>query len=274
MLKSLQGPQVQRYKDEGALFPIDVLRPEEIRHYRAQVQAMEDYFGRPMKHIELVHPHVHYPWAYELVRHPRVLDAVEDVLGPNILVHHSTLFCKYPQNDKYIAWHQDGFFMDFEEPQYVTAWVALTESNRQNGCLRVVLNTHRRKYEHAQVVDEKNMLASGLTMVENVEQTDIRDIELKAGQMSLHHVNLVHCSDANQSDDQRIGFAIRYIAPSVSQSTPHFGVMLVRGADHYQHYQHIEPKLCDTIAQGVREQRAFQKENLKRRGLVIAQAQT
>lgn len=261
----LTNSQSEKYKQEGILYPIPVLGPKEVGYYNSCFKKQLDYLGADTDLNRFAHVHLYYKWYYDLVRNPKILDCIEGVLGPDILVHASTLFFKPPFDNQFISWHQDGYFMDFNTPKYVTAWIALTDSNENNGCMQVVAKTHFHVYPHKQKKDSRNMLTTGLTVDKDINNDDIRNVELKAGEMSLHHVNLIHGSRPNISSGFRIGYAIRYISPEVKQKTFHYGAVLVRGRDRYGHYKLLQNIPPDEIPKSAALQQAAQEDYLKKR---------
>ena len=206
------------------------------------------------RHAQL---HLHFRWAYELATRPAVLDAVEDIVGRDVLVHSTTFFCKQPHDPGFISWHQDAHNWRLDDPRLVSAWIALSESTTENGCLRVIPGTHRTRLDHQSRPSEDNMLATGLSVADAVDESAAVDFVLEPGQMSLHHADLVHGSRGNRSDDKRIGFAIRYVSPSVSQERPHHEVVLARGEDRYGHYELLEHEPPDDFDASLAAHDAF-----------------
>jgi len=193
--------------------------------------------------------HHYFPWAYNLVMHPKIVNSIKAILGENVLVHGSTLFHKHPNDQKFVSWHQDSYNMKLDSYEYVSAWVALADSTIENGCLKVIPETHKNLYDHYLDPTENNLLTRGTTVDVSAMEDKILDVELKAGQMSLHHVNTIHGSNANISGIRRMGFAIRYIADTVSQRSFHHPLLIAAGKDNYGHY-----KIQDTIPKGTLEE--------------------
>jgi hypothetical protein len=228
---------VERYNREGVIFPVSVLAAAEVEHFRSRVEDLEQRLGGRPKPPDLMQPHLFHRWAYDLVIHPAILDAVEQLLGPDILVHSVSIFSKHPYTPDYVSWHQDGYYWGLDEPRLTSAWIALTGSNAENGCMRVVPGSHSVAWQHTDGArGNDNLLASGLEIAVDVADGDAVDVTLAPGEMSLHHVNIVHGSNPNRSDGKRIGFAIRYVAPDVHQTLDHHAVVLARGRDDYHHY--------------------------------------
>ncbi len=238
MRASLTPGQIDHYKHSGVLFPIPVLSPEQIDVYQKGYYDLMDAFGRKPKSVELAVTHLNFPWAYELVTHPAVLDVVEGVLGPDLLVWASSIFAKPPRDPGYITFHQDATYWGLDSPQVTTAWIALSPSTVENGCMRVVPGTQTQQiHPHKETWADNNLLSRGQEIQVEVNEDEVVDVVLEPGQMSLHHVNIIHGSNANPSDIPRIGFATRYITPKVKQIKPGHPAILARGEDRYGHYE-------------------------------------
>jgi non-heme Fe2+,alpha-ketoglutarate-dependent halogenase len=249
----LSQEEVATYHRDGILFPILVLSKEETACFRGAYESFCEQLGARPNAFQSRHPHLFHRWAYDLATHPRVLDAVEQIIGPNILVHHASLFCKYPHDGTFVSWHQDGYFLDLSEPLLVSAWIALSESNLANGCMRVVRNSHQSgRVEHANsAISDRNLLPSGLEVAREVDERDATDVVLHAGEMSLHHVNLVHGSNANDSAEPRLGFAVRYVAPSVRQCVAKVPTVLARGGDEEGYFESLESPPAYSFAEAI-----------------------
>ena len=242
MGKSLSAAAIERYARDGYVFPISVLSPGEARQYREQLECAERDLGGPLRGVYRIKPHLLFTWLAELVRHPSVLDAVEDVLGPDILCWNTSFFTKEAGSPGFVSWHQDATYWGLSEPDVVTAWVAFTESTLANGNMRVIPGSHRAPVPHVDTFHPDNLLSRGQEITVEVDESRAADIVLQAGEMSLHHVLMVHGSGANPSGDRRIGFAIRYIPTRISQTGgPRDSATLVRGIDAFGHFE-LEPR--------------------------------
>ena len=235
MFKVLTPPQVESYQRDGLLFPLPALSATEVEYFRACHDELDRRLGGRPTAVQKGDRHLDVKWICDLATHPTVLDAVEDIIGPDILIHSSTIFTKYAHDEKFVSWHQDSHYWGLSEPRLVSAWIALTDSTIDNGCLRVLPGTHTRAFEHLEAPQQTNILSRGQTVTVNVDQAI--DIVLRAGQMSFHHANLVHGSNPNTSTGPRIGVAVRYVATAVKQTKSHIPVILARGLDDYHHYQ-------------------------------------
>ena len=242
MGKSLAPEAIAQYARDGYYCPVPVLSPAEARRYRERLEQVERDLGGPLRGVYRIKPHLLLAWLADLVRHPAVLDAVEDVIGPDILCWNASFFTKEAMSPGFVSWHQDATYWGLSEPDVVTAWVAFTESTLANGNMRVVPGSHRTAVPHADTFHPDNLLSRGQEITVDVDESAAADIVLHPGEMSLHHVLIVHGSGANPSDDRRIGFAIRYIPTRVRQlAGPRDSATLVRGEDAFGHFE-LEPR--------------------------------
>jgi non-heme Fe2+,alpha-ketoglutarate-dependent halogenase len=258
MPKVLTSAQIRSYQQDGVLFPLPALGDADLQHFRSWHHELDRRLGGRPTAQQMGECHLHYQRAADLATHPAILDAVEDLIGGNILVHSSTIFAKDARDQRFVSWHQDSYYWRLSEPRLVSAWIALTDSGIENGCLRVLPGTHTRRFEHIEQRHENNILGKGLTVSEGLDFATAVDVVLKAGQMSFHHANIVHGSQPNTSTGPRIGFAIRYVSTDTSQKKPHHEVILARGRDDYRFYT-VQDKPTAGIEQGLIIQQAFEK---------------
>ena len=231
-----------RYERDGYLAPIRVLDREEADGYWQRMQALRKERPEDAAVAFSFNPHYLLPWLYDLARHPRILDKVERALGPDILVWSSGFFSKKPHDPSYVSWHQDSTYWGLEPPDIVSAWIAFTPSRRANGCMRVVPGTHTLgQIEHVDGFGDDNLLSRGQEVQVDVDESQAVDLELEPGEMSLHHVRIVHGSNPNPTDLPRIGFVVRYIATHCRQIGGRTPAALVRGEDRYGHF---DPLAC------------------------------
>jgi ectoine hydroxylase-related dioxygenase (phytanoyl-CoA dioxygenase family) len=181
------------------------------------------------------------PILDEVCHNSEMLDAVESIIGKNILICGTTLFIKNPRKKGFVSFHQDATYIGLEPHNWVTAWLAITDSNEENGCMRMWSGSHKDNIRHhQQKYNEGNLLTRGQT-VENVPLNETTPLILKAGQMSLHHPTIVHGSGLNKSNDRRIGFVIQsYIGTNVEQVLGKMYVQQARGNDVFKHHQHTK----------------------------------
>ncbi|MDE0714980.1 MAG: phytanoyl-CoA dioxygenase family protein [Gammaproteobacteria bacterium] len=234
------------YAKDGFCFPIPVLGPGELKRYGSDLlRAWER--GQALKlgnKGQLNFPHVLFPFAYEIVRHPGILDAVEAVIGPDILVWGGTFFFKPPHSGGFVSWHQDLTYWGLAETDgLVSAWLALEDVDRENGCMQFLPGTHQGGLRvHSDTWTANNILTRGQSVAIDEDACDIVHVELRAGEMSLHHGHLLHASGPNHSGRWRLGFNINYITPGNRQTVaPRDFAMLVRGKDRFGHFSHVDP---------------------------------
>jgi ectoine hydroxylase-related dioxygenase (phytanoyl-CoA dioxygenase family) len=184
-----------------------------------------------------------------------VLDAVEDVLGPDILVWTVSIFPKHAHDPAYVSWHQDGTYWALDTTQVATAWIALTDSTVENGCMRVVAGSHLRPIlPHRETHAPDNLLSRGQEVEVEVRDEAATDVVLRAGQMSLHHVNMIHGSNPNRSAGRRVGFAVRFTVPATRQQEGETQpAVLARGRDAHGHFALAGPP-GGTLEEGIAAQ--------------------
>jgi len=237
-MKALSAEAVRRYDETGYYAPVSVLDTGEAAAIRTKLEAHEAAHGRLTGH-QRHKSHLLFTWLDQLIRNERILDAVEDVIGPDILCWGTSFFIKEPRNPGFVSWHQDSTYWGLDPADIVTAWVALSDSTAENGAMRVVPGTHKlEQVAHRDTFAPDNLLSRGQEIAVDVDEAKAVMLELKAGEMSLHHVRLVHGSDPNPSDLRRIGFAIRYLPTHVRQVVGTTdSATLVRGTDRFRNFE-------------------------------------
>ena len=242
-LRRLTPAQVAQYSDEGYLIGLSAIPAAQAAECCARFAATDLAPLAAFDHPWHAQVHLLFTWAAEIVRHPTILDTMEDLLGPDIMVESADLFVKEPMTESFISMHQDSFYWDIEPHDIATAWVALSDATPENGCMRFAARTHlHRKRPHAETATADNMLTRGQTMT-LPEGTLLLDAALAPGQMSVHHCLLAHASGPNRTGRRRVGLAIRYVAPNVRvASGPPMAATLVRGEDRYGHFAPAPPR--------------------------------
>jgi non-haem Fe2+, alpha-ketoglutarate-dependent halogenase len=251
-MKMLTEAAVRQYQDLGYYAPVAVMSREEAAALRNALETFEAGAGVLAGTLRQK-SHLLFTWLNDLIRHPRILDAVEDVIGPNILCWGSSFFIKEPRNPGYVSWHQDSTYWGLDPADVVTAWVALSDSTAANGAMRVIPGSHKlEQVGHRDTFNPENLLSRGQEVMVDVDEREAVMLELAAGEMSLHHVRLIHGSDPNPSDLRRIGFAIRYIPTTVRQvAGTHDSATLVRGVDRHGHFEAEERPDADMSPRAV-----------------------
>jgi len=239
-MSCLSSNQLKQYEDEGFVSPIDIFSKEIAKDIRNEIELIEKQLPNELKKSGRYNAHLISPLLDKVTHNSKILDTVQSLIGENILICGTTLFIKNPNEKGFVSYHQDAKYIGLEPYNWVTAWVAITDSNEKNGCMRMWSGSHKDKIkEHDQMFNEDNLLTRGQT-VNNVPKQKTTPLILKAGQMSLHHPMIVHGSEINKSKDRRIGFVIqRYIGTNVKQDLGKNGVQLARGIDKFNYHHKI-----------------------------------
>lgn len=237
MPRLLSEAAVAQYARDGFHFPVRVMPADEALRYRRRLESHEKRAGGPISSNHRHKVHLLFTWANELVRHPTILDAVEDVLGPNILCWTTNFFIKEPHTPDFVSWHQDATYWGLSTDEVITAWLALSDAPVESGAMKFWPGSHKKaQLEHRDTFHEHNLLSRGQEIAVQVPESEGVLVPLKAGEISLHHVKLVHGSEPNRTGDRRIGLAIRYIPTHVRQLKTRDSAMLVRGEDRHGHF--------------------------------------
>jgi ectoine hydroxylase-related dioxygenase (phytanoyl-CoA dioxygenase family) len=258
--KVLTTDQVEAFRETGYHFPVRVMSAGDADAYREKLEEFEFEHGLIMKTPYRAKPHMVLTWVNDLIRHPQIIDTVEDILGPNLLVWGTSFFIKEPNDPAYVSWHQDSTYWGLSHPDIVTAWIALTPSDIPNGAMRVVPGTHLKdQLPHTDTFAANNLLTRGQEVAVTVESDKAVDLLLDPGEMSLHHVRIVHGSEPNRAHYRRVGLAIRYVPTYVRQTEgPRDYATLVRGRDDFHHFEY-EP--LPKVDMGAEEVAAHKRVN-------------
>ncbi len=237
----LNAKQLNNYYDNGFVAPIDILSLEETEEIKKEIEYIEKKW--PEELVGLGRNNIHYisPIFDHVCHNSKILDAVESIIGKDILVGGTTLFIKDPDKKGFVSWHQDAKYIGFEPYNWVTAWLAVTDANEENGCMRMWPGSHKEKIKyHKDTYNENNLLTRGQT-VQNVPIKKTIFNILKPGQLSLHHPMIVHGSGPNKSNKRRIGFVIQsYIGTNVDQVLGKIFVQRARGKDTYKYHEYAK----------------------------------
>lgn len=225
-----------RYEHDGVLFPVPVLTGEELKRYRGACDRLEEQLGGRPRTVETRQMHLHFRWAYELATHALVLDAVELLLGPNLLIWATELFIKHPGDGISVGWHRDEDYTGIDPALATTVWIALAPSTPENGCLHVVPGSHRLE------TLATDCDVATVAPVEPLASTNRKlSVVLKPGELSLHNGRLLHGSEPNRSEQKRIGFVVRFVTPTARPATGRPSVLLARGVDDHGHFEIVPP---------------------------------
>ena len=237
----LTAEQADRYHHDGYLFPMPALSPDEIAEYLAGLERFEEWLGCAVTDADRKWRSAGYvmlPWVDRLVRNGNILDAVESVTGPDILVYTTTFFIKEPNSPVFAAWHQDATYFGLTPHEHVTAWVALTDATAEAGCMEVVSSRGGpRQLRHAALGLADSINGGGQAIIEEFDQKGAVAMELPAGSFSLHNTLCRHRSAPNRASHRRIGLGISYIPAHVRTiGSYRLQAMLVRGRDTGGHF--------------------------------------
>jgi non-haem Fe2+, alpha-ketoglutarate-dependent halogenase len=215
----------RRFASDGVLFPIPVLSAAEVQSYGAALAGLKQRLGGDIQRLPSCE--LYFPWAYDLAFHPQVLAAVAEIIGPDVFNWGTLILEKAPQSPGFVSWHQDGEYALFlNGSPAISAWIALSDSTVESGCMRVLPGTHGRSVKHVEHLTRNNLLKNGQTVEVAVDESRAVDVVLRAGEMSLHDVNVIHGSNPNVSSHDRIGFIARFAAPGTKA-----GVQVLRARD-------------------------------------------
>lgn len=231
---SLSGQALRDYDRDGILFPVAVLSNHEVKQYSDALSNLIDtYFGGSFRRIDNLH--LFFNWAYKLATHEQLVDAVESIIGDDILIYATLIFSKPPRDSSYVSWHQDSAYSNLHLTPSVSAWIALGDSNAETGCVRAILGSHTLgPLDHVNDNNKSNLLQRGERVDIEVDDPRAADIILGPGEASLHQSNLIHGSNPNSTDHPRTGFIVRFVTSQFS-CPPGLSLMRVRGSSECPH---------------------------------------
>jgi ectoine hydroxylase-related dioxygenase (phytanoyl-CoA dioxygenase family) len=247
---------LKRFEENGYLTGIRVFGPDQADRIREQFNALEAREGRERCRIGLQGRHLDVPFLWYVASHPTIVDCMEALIGPDVLLLSTHVFCKYPEDaGKFVAWHQDVTYWGLEPPYALTAWYAVDDSDVENGCMRVIPGSHRRGiFDHGTSQRPGNLLSINQEVTEPVDESQAVDLVLRAGEISIHHGHLIHGSNPNRSNRRRCGLTMRYVPPYVkpvrenSLKKP-WPAVVVRGEDRERNFGdwtfQFDPKRVD-----------------------------
>ncbi len=250
MVGSLSEEHVAHFRATGQVGPVALLTPEEAAHYRGKLEAAEADLGGPLSRGPgqfRAKTHLLYTWMDNLVRHSALLDAVESIIGPDILVYHLTCWIEEPGDGSFVSWHQDGTYFNLIPAEHVTAWIALSDVTPESGCMRMMPGSHLSgQREHDKGPTEGNLLSNGQKIALEIDETKAIDIVVPTGSVSFHHTYVVHSSGPNLSADRRICIGVSYILTRVRfQGDGRVSAGLVRGQDVFGHFDPEQRPVTD-----------------------------
>jgi hypothetical protein len=254
------------YEQDGYFFPYDVASEADAAALLADLEAAEAEVRDDRARLSMLrsYPAQLLPSFAGLIRHPRLIEAVSQIIGPDLLVWSCGFFIKEPDSGSYVSWHQDLNYWGLDGDREVTAWFALTPATVENGCMRFVPGSHRQQdVPHVDSFAPDNLLTRGQEIAVEVDEASAVNVLLRAGQASFHHGHMFHASAPNRTNSRRLGVAIRYVAPSMKQiSGERLLVAHVSGKDEYGHFEVMPPPAGRLLAEDF--ERARRNTDMKR----------
>ena len=245
MPRALTGPEVEHYRSDGWLSPVDILSDDEVATARAAVENFEREHGPVAGRPERTRAYLPFAWVDAIMRHPRLVDVVEDLIGPDILCWNAIFWIKEPGTGSFVGWHQDVTYWGLDNRELVTVWVALSEASEDAGCLRVLPGSHRLTLDHDETYDPDNLLTRG-QHIRDIDPDETVAMPLRAGQASFHNVGTAHGSGPNYSTDRRIGLSLHYMPTHTRQTLADWdSAALVRGEDRHRNFDHAPRAMAD-----------------------------
>ena len=254
MTVSLHPDQIDHYHRDGYLSPVRIVSEDHAADIRGKVEALEASLGGSITGIQRSKFYLRHRWAYELATTPAMLDAAEDLIGPDILLYYSNCWFKNDGDEGYVTWHQDITYFGHEPDDVLTFWIALTPSTEESGCMQVLPGTHREGPLPLTTPDlnAKNMLPSGQLVDYDIASATPVSMPLAPGEASIHHVCAIHGSLPNMSDHRRMGITFCFQPPHLKQrGERRTSALLVRGQDRYGHYELETPPQSDSDASAI-----------------------
>ena len=234
----LTRKQIEQYDRNGFIAPIDIFQSNQITTIKKEIEIAEGIWKKELSGIGRNNAHYVLPILDKIAHDEKILDAVESLIGHDILIAGTTLFIKDGKTKDFVSWHQDARYIGFEPHNWVTAWLAVSDANEENGCMRMIPGSHLNPLnEHIDTFDKNNILTRG-QKVPGIRLNSGTPVILKAGQLSLHHPRVIHSSGPNLTSSRRIGFAIQsYIGSNVEQVIGKVWVLQARGQNcgHHKH---------------------------------------
>jgi hypothetical protein len=276
MGKRLSEVEVERYRRDGFLWPVRVMSEAEALACRQELEAVEAVQG-PQHY--LVKPHLLMLVAARLVRLPAVLDALEDLIGPDLVLFDCTFVIKEPGDGKRVSWHQDLTYWGLDPAEETSVWLALSPATAESGAMAMLPGSHRLgPLQHRETFAPDNILSRGQTAELAFDEAAAVQTELRPGELSLHDGWTMHASAPNRSSDRRIGLNMNVVRPHVRQAA--FAgdtATLLRGEDRHGHWLPEPLAEGDYMPEGIAFQAAIgakrgESVNFDRRGAIQSRA--
>lgn len=239
-MNKLSAKALAAFNRDGYLPAMPLLSADEACKMRRELETFESRTGGPLKGSNRYKNHLLLKWLADFIRSPAILDMVEGLIGPNIMVWSTDWWIKEPRSASFVSWHQDSQYWGLDTTKLVTIWVALSPSTRDSGCMRVLPGSHLGPdLVHEDTYHDDNMLTRGQQIVAGIDEEKAVNLEVQTGQCVAFAFRIAHASHPNPSDDRRIGLAIRYLPPDARQMVAEKdSAALVRGTDRFGYFEH------------------------------------
>ena len=264
------GPErVRRYKEEGVVFPVPIVPPPDLKRCQEGFRELEHRAGGTQKYTAF--PHLFFPWAWELATLPRLLDAAEDLIGPELVIDSSLLLCKYARDPAFAPWHQDGVHSGWYKTPSISAWIAIVDATPENGCMQVIPGSHRGgRITHSDKVRENSLFGPGAEIEVEVDESSAVCVALAAGEASFHDSSIVHGSPPNRSDQKRISLIVRFVTPRFRERQAIMPAVRVRGSADLSHMTLQETPPSGEFDECFARWQAFADGHPQRRAMSVA----
>ena len=238
MPKLLNEEAIVQYNRDGHYFPVRILDDKQVAASRTLLEDFEAAQGKPIGGAHRNKSHLLFKWVDDLMRHSKIVDAVEDLIGPDILCWNTVFWVKEARSESFVSWHQDLQYWGLDNNKLVTAWLALSPATLESGCMRVLPGSHRGDLLlHKDKYQSDNLLTRGQEIAVEVDEAKTVAMPLSPGEISLHNVRLAHASGPNRSTDRRIGLSLHYMPTCTRQIVGKWDTAaLVRGEDQFGHF--------------------------------------
>jgi len=236
---TLSSDQIASYNANGYVTGLGILDPTDVNDLRAYFDdLLQQYMNDGKDSYAISSAHLRHGRVYDLMKDARIVDVMADLLGEEVIGWGAHFFCKMPGDGKRVSWHQDASYWPLTPSRTATMWLAIDDADTENACMRLIPRSHLKGHLTYRMSedDEDNVLNQTVDEAESYGDDPV-DIELNAGQASVHSDLILHGSEANQSTRRRCGLTLRYCAAEVQA---HMGWadkgMVVRGSDPDGHW--------------------------------------
>jgi non-heme Fe2+,alpha-ketoglutarate-dependent halogenase len=241
--------EIDTFNREGYLKGFKIYSDDEISNIRQGFDGIiETVLARGDHNYSIISAHLKSRMVYDIVKDPRIVEYISDLLGEDVVCWGAHFFCKLPGDGKIVAWHQDASFWPLSPSRTVTAWLAIDDADTENACMRFVATSHHDGHLTYQKSSEGENNVLNQTVEEVSRYGTSVDVELKAGEISLHSDLLLHGSELNRSDRRRCGLTLRYCAAAVRADLDwNKEGVIVKGTDPTGHWADLPRPAVDNV---------------------------